>query len=341
MKYPVPLGKGSRVAVTAFSSGVPSSLHKRLNIVIENLKKQDFEVIEGECLRENTKHVSACAKHRAAEFMRFLCDDSINAVVPPWGGEFAMDILPLLDYEKLQTVKPKWILGYSDVSTVSTALMTKLGWVTVHCSNLMDLHPNESDWLTSSTLNWLTKAEGSSFEQHSSKYYQIDGSSFSDDPNFTLNTTEPTVWKISGNQEVVFSGRLVGGCFDTMMHLIGTEYFDIHLLHKRFKIDGLILYLENVEMSPTVFKRALQSLKYKGVFELCNGLLIGRSSVLDKCGKDITIEEALTEVTKDLEIPVVYDVDIGHLPPNMTILNGSYAEVVMNGNAGKIRQTLK
>lgn len=94
-------------------------------------------------------------------------------------------------------------------------------------------------------------------------------------------------------------------------------------------------------MSPTVFKRALQSLKYKGVFELCNGLLIGRSSVLDKCGKDITIEEALTEVTKDLEIPVVYDVDIGHLPPNMTILNGSYAEVVVKGNAGKIRQTLK
>ena len=101
MKYPVPLGKGSRVAITAFSSGVPSSLHKRLDIVIENLKKQGFEVIEGECLRENTKHVSASAKHRAAEFMQFLCDDTIDAIAPPWGGEFAMDILPLLDYEKI------------------------------------------------------------------------------------------------------------------------------------------------------------------------------------------------------------------------------------------------
>ena len=341
MKYPAPLAKGSKIAITAFSAGVPSSLHARLDIVIENLKKQGFEVIEGECLRENKHHVSASAKKRAAEFMQFLCDDTFDAVIPPWGGEFAMDILPLLDYEKLKTVKPKWIFGYSDVSTILMTLMTRLGWITVHCSNLMDLHPNEQNPLISNTLKWLMQPQGVSFEQHSSTHFQLDGSAFSKDPNFTLNTIEPTEWKLSGNKQTAFSGHLMGGCFDTMMHLIGTEYFDIQYLHKKFKQAGLILYLENVEMPPTVFKRALQSLKYQGVFDLCNGVLIGRSAVLDNCGNDISVQDALIAVTNELNIPVVYDVDIGHLPPNMTLFNGAYAEVIVNGSKGKICQTLK
>jgi muramoyltetrapeptide carboxypeptidase len=139
MKYPSPLIKGSKIAITAFSSGVPEELHQRLDIVISNLKKSGFDVVEGNCLRENIKHVSSSSELRAQELMKFLCDETISAIAPPWGGEFAMDILPLLDYERLKTVKPKWIFGYSDVSTIAVALMTKLGWSTVHCSNLMEL----------------------------------------------------------------------------------------------------------------------------------------------------------------------------------------------------------
>jgi muramoyltetrapeptide carboxypeptidase len=342
MKYPSPLIKGSKIAITAFSSGVPEELHQRLDIVISNLKKSGFDVVEGNCLRENIKHVSSSSELRAQELMKFLCDETISAIAPPWGGEFAMDILPLLDYERLKTVKPKWIFGYSDVSTIAVALMTKLGWSTVHCSNLMELHPNESDELTSSTLHWLEQSEGSEFVQCSSESYQIAGSSFIDEPNCTLNKTESTRWKIIGiNDEVNFSGHLIGGCFDTITHLIGTEYFDIEKLRNQFLKDGLILYLENAEMSPTVLKRALQSLKFKGVFKYCNGLLFGRNAVIDNCGKAISGEEAFISVVKDLDIPVVYDVDIGHLSPNMTLLNGSYAEVFVSCGAGKVRQTLK
>ena len=128
MKYPSPLKKGSKIAVTAFSSGVAVSCHQRLDIVLANLKDLGFEVIEGQCLREDIKHVSASKQLRAQELTEFLCDDTIDAIMPPWGGELAMDILPLLDYEQLKSVKPKWIMGFSDVSTVLAALTTKLGW---------------------------------------------------------------------------------------------------------------------------------------------------------------------------------------------------------------------
>jgi len=107
VKYPTPLKIGSKIAITAFSSGVTDNCHQRLNIVIDNLKNLGFKVVEGQCLREDIKHVSASKNKRAQELMDFLCDDSIDAIMPPWGGELAMDILPLLDYEHLKSVKPK------------------------------------------------------------------------------------------------------------------------------------------------------------------------------------------------------------------------------------------
>lgn len=341
MKYPEPLKVGSRIAITAVSSGVPEPFHPRLDIVIAHLQDLGFEVIEGQCLRSDLKHASASAQARANELMAFLCDDSIAAVAPPWGGEFAIDILPLLDYEKLQTVKPKWFFGFSDVSTVAATLMFKLGWATVHCANLMQLHPNESDKLTTSTLSLLNQAEGARFVQLSSDAYQLNSNSFDEKPHATLNKTELTKWKVLGGaNEAHFSGRLVGGCFDTIIHLLGTEYFQMEALRERFKEDGLILYLESAEMSPTFLKRALLSFKYKGVFDHLNGFLFGRNAVTDKCGKDISCEEAFLDVAKDLAIPIVYDVDIGHLPPNITLFNGAFAEVNVTDGRGRITQIL-
>jgi len=90
--------------------------------------------------------------------------------MPPWGGELAMEILPLLDYKRLKSVKPKWLLGFSDVSTILATIATKIGWSTVHCANLMQLHPDESELLTSRTLEHLKLNSGASFVQHSSHY---------------------------------------------------------------------------------------------------------------------------------------------------------------------------
>jgi muramoyltetrapeptide carboxypeptidase LdcA involved in peptidoglycan recycling len=40
-------------------------------------------------------------------------------------------------------------------------------------------------------------------------------------------------------------------------------------------------------------------------------------------------------------LPVIYDVDIGHVPPNLTLFNGCYAEIgILNGQC-KMMQWLK
>ncbi|CAH9059341.1 Microcin C7 self-immunity protein MccF [Pseudoalteromonas holothuriae] len=341
--YPKALKLGSKIAVTAFSSGVPKACHPRLNIVLTHLQAQGFEVLEGQCLKHNIEHVSASAEQRAHELMTFLCDDRIGAIAPPWGGELAMEVLPLLDFERLKLAKPKWLFGFSDISTLGMVLMSKLGWSSAHCSNLMQLHPDESEPLTAQTLQHLVRAErGYSFTQVPSKYYQTNGESFAENPDTVMNVTEQTCWRTLPEQdEVKMSGRLIGGCFDTLQYLLGTPYFDLTTLKQRFTPEGIILYFENAELSPTAFKRALLSLKFKGVFEQINGLLIGRNAVIGHGEKEITSEQVLLDVISKLDIPVIYDVDIGHLPPNLTLFNGAYAHISAHNGMDHITQTLK
>ena len=105
-RYPAPLRAGSRIAVTAPSSGVLPPLHPRLDLNLAQLRAQGFIVEEGDCLRDEHLSASASADARAAELMHFLLRDDIHAVFPPWGGELAIELLDRLDWPALQHVAP-------------------------------------------------------------------------------------------------------------------------------------------------------------------------------------------------------------------------------------------
>ena len=67
-----------------------------------------------------------------------LLDPAIRAVVPPWGGVTAIDILDQLDWEALTAAEPTWLVGYSDTTTWMLPFTLRLGWATLHGANLMD-----------------------------------------------------------------------------------------------------------------------------------------------------------------------------------------------------------
>src|SRR6476620_1904523 len=76
--------------------------------------------------------VSAPKEARAAELTAMLVDPSIRAVVPPWGGELAIDLLDQLDWDALAAAEPTWLVGFSDMSTVLLPMTTRLGWASLH-----------------------------------------------------------------------------------------------------------------------------------------------------------------------------------------------------------------
>jgi muramoyltetrapeptide carboxypeptidase len=347
--YPKPLARGARIAVTAPSSGVLPALHPRLNLALQNLRDQGFVVEEGHCLRDDKNSVSAPAAERAAELMQFLLRDDVDAVLPPWGGELACELLDLLDWPALAQARPKWLIGYSDTSTLLLALSLRLGWATAHGPCLMDLAPSQNDSLTSKLLAHLGTAAGGQFSQHQSSHWQKDWADFSKDPNCTYALTEATYWHslhaaqhhpAHGHESL--SGRLIGGCADTLMHLAGTAYGNVAGFIKTHANTGVILYLENAELSPTAWVRALHGLRWHGWLDGLAGVLVGRSAAPDTTGADqLRYAQALHDSLGHLPCPVLTDVDIGHLPPQMLLINGALAHVQWSAAyGGVLRQEL-
>lgn len=339
--FPKPLRPGDLIAVTAPSSGVSGGALARLDLVLAGLRERGYRVVEGQCLRAEHKDASAPLAERTAEFKRFLHDPAVSAIFPPWGGELASELLAHIDFEALRQVAPKWLLGFSDVSTLQLPLTLISGWATAHGPNLMDLAATQTDALTNGTLALLAHPLDTPVVQASSTRYQTKWTDFAVQADASFNLTETTLWKRLDGQAapLSFQGHLIGGCLDTLAWLAGTRYGDIPAFVARHAKRGTILYLENAEQSPPALVRALLSLKRQRWFDGLAGLLLGRSAAPEPASPDsLGYVDALRAVLDDRPYPVLYDVDIGHRPPQFTLINGAHAQLRFAEGRGTVSQ---
>ena len=342
IRFPAPLVPGDLIAVTAPSSGVEAALHPRLDRVLAHLRAQGFRVEEGLCLRDEVRSASAPADQRAQELMACLLRDDVAALIPPWGGERAIELLDRLDWAALSQARPKWLLGYSDTSTWLLPMTLRLGWATAHGPCLMDLVPGQDDDLSRGAMRALATPAHGGFEQRQSSRWQSRWTDFAVDPASVYQLTEATRWwPLQGQTEVDIGGRLIGGCVDTLMHTAGTPYGDVAAFMAAQRArdgEGTLLYLENSGLTPTDWLRAMHRLRWAGWLDVGAGLagvLVGRSAAPDttKAGQ-LRYAEALQATLGELSCPVLVDMDIGHRPPQLVLVNGARARVRWDAAAG-------
>ncbi|MFO1338886.1 MAG: S66 peptidase family protein [Burkholderiaceae bacterium] len=343
LRFPRPLTSGATIGVTAASSGVAGAALARLDTVLAALRGRGFRIVEGAHLRRQHQDASAPAPERAAELMRFLVDPAIDAVLPPWGGERAIELLPLLDFDALRARPAKWLSGFSDLSTLQLPLALCAGWASAHGTNLMDMVPRQTDPLVTGALDRLSHEGPAPLVQHASTRYQARGTPLADDPATPLNLTEPTRWRrLDGRDDeaLVLQGRLIGGCLDTVSRLAGTRYGDLPRFVRDSGPDGVLLYLENCELSPCEELRALVSLRLHGWFDGLAGLLLGRSAAPPADGPGrLDHEQAVRDALGGLACPVLLDLDIGHRQPQFTLVNGALAVCRYEAGGGSLAQS--
>lgn len=322
IRYPV-LEPGAVIGVTAPSSGVGEELHELLELACSRLQEQGYGVVCGATAWTQDKAKSAPASVRAAEFNAMMADDSIGLIIPPWGGELLIEILEQVDFDNM---KVKWILGYSDISVLLLAVTLRTGIATAHGTNFIDLRGKETDPVTALWESVLSTASGESVLQHSSPQYQLEWGGGEPSPH-VFNLTEATNWKTVGPKNVTMQGRLLGGCIDVIRHLIGTPYGDVrHFQQHYIQNEPILWYLENCELSVTDLRRSLLQMKLAGWFNHCSGLMFGRSAA-NRPMENYTVEDVYQDLAAELGLPVIYDIDCGHLPPQITLVNGAFAEV--------------
>ena len=326
--FPAPLVPGDRIGVTAPSSGVGERERGRLDFAVGWLRDRGFHLEVGECM-DGTSHISAPASVRAAELMRMLLDPEIRAVIPPWGGETAIDLLPLLDFDALASAEPTWFIGYSDVSTLLTPVTLRAGWATVHGPNLMDTPYELPETLTS----WLDVAmapRGSAIRQTPANRHRAnDHDDWFAQPDVTRHTWTGTgTWRRldAGTIPVDAVGRLIGGCIETLANVAGTPFGSTASLRGPSNDDATIVYVEAAEDNAFDICRNLHGMKLAGFFDGASAVLVGRTAAPDT--DSLTQDEAVLDALGSLGIPIVADIECGHVPPQMALVNGALARVV-------------
>ncbi|WP_066074273.1 S66 family peptidase [Neobacillus soli] len=329
--------KGATIGVTAPSSGVPTELHELLKLACSQMERRGFRISCGDTVWTQNKAKSAPALKRAEEFNAMMDESEIDIIIPPWGGELLIEILEHIDYEN---IKNKWVLGYSDISGLLLAITLKTGIATAHGTNLIDLRGEFSDETTAMWQSVLSTNTGETVLQHSSDNYQKEWQHDHPSP-CVFHLTEQTSWKTVSNRKVKLQGRLLGGCIDIIRHLVGTPFGDVQNFRKQH-IHGepVIWYLENCEMNTADLRRSLVQMKLADWFDQCEGLLFGRSPA-NMPVNNYTVEDVYKDLADELEIPIIYDIDCGHVPPQITFINGAYAEVEIAEGKGTVWQTFR
>lgn len=276
---PDTLKKGDTVAFVAPASPVSKG---QITRYVNYFKDKGCNVVIGDTIlnqKNDYKYLAASDEIRANELNYYFRDKDVKAIICGRGGYGIIRILDLLDYEALRKY-PKIIMGYSDITALLIAVYRRSGIITYHgpvgVSNLTEEHKKNLD----QTL----------FSKEDKIVYSI--------PDMkTICPGETT-------------GILQGGNLTLITAAMGTKY--------SMQQNNALLFLEDVSVLAHEFDRMLNQLLIANKLRNCKGIMFGKMSGLNKRGnfypnKAYTILEVMTEVTKDLNIPVSYDVPFGHV----------------------------
>lgn len=337
MRYPKFIKKGDKIAVTAPSAGIIEEPKiKRYENAIKNIEKMGFGFTETENVRTDNKGRSSSAEERAKQFMQVWENEEVSAIICASGGDFACEMLDHLDFEKLKNMEPKWLQGFSDITNLGFVFTTNLDIATIYCENIKDYGMNE---LFENLTNSFELMKGNEVIQKSFGVYEPIDEERGIFESYHL--TKKIDWKnLNGEDKIHFSGRCIGGCLDVIMNLIGTKYDKINDYIETYKNGGIVWFLDVFEMSTPQLYCHLWQMKNAGYFENCNGIIFGRPFIIRE-DYEMSFSDVIKDAIGDLNIPIILDADIGHVSPQMPIVNGSILDVTCENGKGTIQTFLR
>lgn len=332
MIYPKFLKENSLISVPAPSDGgnCEQDVNRYKNAKIK-LEKLGYKINLSKNIFNSKMARSADAKIRAEELNEML-EDKSSLILCASGGEFLVEILPYIKFEKILN-NPKWVEGFSDPTGILFPLTTKYDVATIYGSNFKSFGMQEYHKSLNDNLEIL---KGNLIEQYSFDLYEeerkekvtgLEG----------YNLTNKVEWKTINNKEVNVNGRIIAGCLDIIMELAGTKYDGVKEFNEKYKQDGIIWCLDNCELSKEELIRSLWKLNELEYFKYTKAITFGRN------GRDISwlnydMEHAIKDsIISKLNIPIIFDADISHKGPSMTIINGSIATIQLKDGKGKIK----
>lgn len=284
-RIPPYLKPGSRVGITCPAGAVTM---EEMQPMLAQLQQWGFEVVLGRTVGNAYFRFAGTDDERLLDLQAMLDDASIDAILFGRGGYGTVRILDRIDFSSF-VKKPKWLLGYSDITAFHSHVHTRLGIATIHGHMCAGYKPENAD--AASTQSIFEVLCGQVSHYHS----------------------DPHPLNCAG----LGQGLLVGGNLALLSDLLGTP--------SDLDTRGKILFIEDIGEYRYNIDRMMWQLLRAGKLDALAGLLVG--GFTDTQDNEIPFgwseEEIVWEKVRNLGYPVCFGFPVGHQPRNVALKCGA------------------
>lgn len=327
------------VGIVSLSSGIIGEefIQFEVEIGLRRLREYGLKVKFMPNALKGIDYIREHPEKRAEDLLQAFRDPEIDMILCAIGGDDTFRLLPyLFGHDELrEAVSQKIFLGFSD-TTINHFMLHKVGLNTFYgqsfLTDVCELGPEMLPYSRRYFEELIST--GGVREIVPSDVWYGERESFTPDQVGKELTSHPDRGFELLQGPAVFSGKILGGCIDSMYDFFNGElYADMPLLCEKYGLfpaledwRGHILLLESSEekMPPEKYRKALKYLKEKGVFDVVSGVLVGKPM------DETYVEEYkrhLIDVIGDPRLPVVCNINIGHAEPRCIIPFGVEAVV--------------
>ena len=327
------------IGIVSLSSGIigEESVRFEVEIGLRRLEEYGLNVRFLPNARKGLDYVRAHPELRAKDLLEAFRDPALDMILCAIGGDDTYRLLPYLfeHGELADAITDKVFLGFSD-TTVNHLMLHKLGLRSFYgqafLPDICELSPEMLPY----TRRYFEEliSTGTIREIRPSDVWYEERRRFSPDQVGKPLVSHPDHGFELLQGEPVFSGKILGGCIDSMYDIFnGDRYADMPVLCRKYGLfpaaeewKGRILLLESSEEkpSPELYRRSLEYLKEAGIFDAVSGVLAGKPMDETYAAE---YRKLLPQVIDRPELPVVFNLNVGHAKPRCIIPFGVEALV--------------
>ncbi|PKM93609.1 MAG: hypothetical protein CVU84_14665 [Firmicutes bacterium HGW-Firmicutes-1] len=307
--------KGDTVYVCAPSNSMSDISDEMIKIGVERFNTLGYNVKIGKNANKEGVMGIASLEDRLEDFEAAFNDERISLIMPIFGGYNSNELLKHLDYGKINR-SGKTIIGYSDITALLNAINMKTGNKMLHGISFSSFcDPNIFDEVVNIFLKIIEGEKNIILE---SPEYCAEDLWFLKKKYGPREKYKNTGWRIVKEGEA--EGELVGGNIDTLLTLLGTEFFP--------NMDNKILLIEaEFNQNPKKFMQMLTQLMQMGCLSIIKGLVVGAFSRTNLLYEPNVLDEMLIRYTKGYNYPIISNTHFSHIDPIYTIPIGGRVHI--------------
>lgn len=345
MKYPEFLKEKGTIGFPAPSFGCAMEPYKTaFGNAQRKWKAMGYQLDPGpNCYKQEGIGISSTPEACGRELTAYYVSKSNDCLISCGGGELMCEILEHVDFEAVKNAPPKWFMGYSDNTNMTFLLNTLCDTASIYgpCAGSFGMEP----WHPCLT-DAMELLEGKRRQVGSYGTWEKEGIKDEEHPLAPYQCREPLRLRLyapdargvmAEQHQIEMQGRLIGGCMDCLVNLLGTSFDRVENFAEKYREDGLLWFLEACDLSVFGIRRAMWQMEHAGWFRHIKGFLIGRPLCFGENQMGLDQYEAVLPVARRHKIPVIMDADLGHLPPMMPLVSGSVANIKAEGNSLQIQ----